>query len=143
MSAQAYSQAASVAGVGPPSAQAGEPAGTTGETIDDMIRRVTEEELLTAVEPGIVGDVDIANMIYTIPEGSETATPTMEEDEAMKSEGDSDVCIEGVSITSASAAPGGDVESSPAIHSESSSHGERGDPSRIWQGVRRCWRIVR
>ena len=49
-------------------------------------------------------------------------------EEVVKSEGDSDVSIEGVPITSALSAPGGDVESSLVVPSESSSHEERGDP---------------
>ena len=48
------------------------------------------------VEPGIVGDVDLANNICTIPDVDKEATPTFEEDENMKEEdeGDSDVSIE-------------------------------------------------
>jgi len=53
-----------------------------------------EEEAVILDEPGIVTNVDLANTVYTIPEGGEEETPTMEQDEALKSDTDSDVSIE-------------------------------------------------
>ena len=46
--------------------------------------------------PGVIGDFDLANTVYTIPEVSEEHTPTLEFDEAMKcdTDTDSDVSIE-------------------------------------------------
>ena len=34
-----------------------------------MVEKVRNEELLTAVEPGTVADVELANMIFEIPGG--------------------------------------------------------------------------
>ena len=52
-----------------------------------------QEKLLATVEPGVVADVDLANIVYTIPEGDEPVTPPLEVDEVMKDEGGSDVTL--------------------------------------------------
>ena len=99
-------------------------------TVDELIEQVKQECVGSTVEPGIVADVNLANAVYEVKTEGGFPTPACEtdEEEAVKSNGDSNASIEGVPITSASAAPGGDVESSPIVYSEASSHGERGEP---------------
>ena len=100
------------------------------KTVDDFLEQVNQECVESTVEPGVVVDVNLANAVYDIKmEGTQT-TPVFDtdEEEAVRSGGDSDVSIECVPITSAEAAPGGDVESSPIAFSEASSPGQRGEP---------------
>ena len=110
--------------------QAASAAVTFPKTVDDLMEQVKQECVETTVEPGVVADVNLANMVYDLKMEGAQPTPVFDtdEDEAVRSGGDSDVSIEGVPVTSAEAAPGGDVDSSPSVYSEASSHGERGEP---------------
>ena len=98
--------------------------------VGDLIEQVKQECVESTVEPGVVADVDLANAVYDVKMEGAQPTPAFDtdEDEAVRSGGASDVSIEGVPITSADAAPSGDVDSSPIVYSETSSHGERGEP---------------
>ena len=42
------------------------------EPIEELVKRVKEEEYLTAVEPGVVVDVNLANVLCEIPEEAYT-----------------------------------------------------------------------
>ena len=70
--------------------QAAKAAATQPTTVEGFIELAKREEPTTTVEPGVVADVDLANVIYTIPEG-DVDTPTLDEDVGRKSEGGSDV----------------------------------------------------
>ena len=97
------------------------------KTVDDLLEQVKQECVETTVDIGVVADIKLANVVYDVKmEGTQTTLVfDTDEEAAGKSGGGSDVSIEGVPITSAEAAPGGDVESSPIVHSEASSHGQR------------------
>ena len=100
------------------------------KTMDDYIKQVRQEYVETGVKPGVVADVNLANAVYDVKKETAQTTPVFDadEEEAAKSGGDSDVSIEGVPITTAEVVQGGDVESSPTVYSEASSHEERGEP---------------
>ena len=49
--------------------QAAKAAATQPTTVEGFIQLAKQEEPATTVEPGIVTGVDLANVIYTIPEG--------------------------------------------------------------------------
>ena len=55
-----------------------------------------EEEAAVLEEPGVIRDIDIANIVYTIPDVGDEPTSALELDEAMKydTDTDSDVSIE-------------------------------------------------
>ena len=66
-------------------------------TVEEMATIAkAEEDVLVLDEPGVIKDVVLANTVYTIPEVSEEHTPTLEFDETIKydSDTDSDVSIE-------------------------------------------------
>ena len=69
-----------------------DPPAVTGE--EKVTIAKVEEAAVILEEPGIVTTHDLANTIYIIPEGGEEETPTMEQDEAVKSDTDSHVSIE-------------------------------------------------
>ena len=74
--------------------QATHVAAASTESAEDLTQIAMQEEAITMVELGVVVDVDIAHVIYFIPEEGEVETPTVEYDEAMQDESDSDVNIE-------------------------------------------------
>ena len=54
--------------VGPPAA-----------AVEEMVTVAkAEEEVAILEEPGVVNDIDLANIVYTVPEVGEEQTPTME-----------------------------------------------------------------
>ena len=56
-------------------------------TIEEMVTIAkAEEEVAILEEPGIVNDIDLATIVYTVPEVGEEPTPTMEIHEAVKSD---------------------------------------------------------
>ena len=59
--------------------QAVEVAGSSNKAVEDLLPNLKQEEVQTMVEPGIVGDVDLANAIIAILEGDEVVTPIVEE----------------------------------------------------------------
>ena len=60
--------------------QAAKAAAAPPTSVEAQIHLAKHEEPTTTVEPGIVADVDLANVVYTIPEGDEIVIPTLEED---------------------------------------------------------------
>ena len=70
-------------------------------TVDELIEQVKQECVGSTVEPGIVADVNLANAVYEVKTEGGFPTPACEtdEEEAVKSNGDSDASIEGVPIT--------------------------------------------
>ena len=78
--------------------QAAKAAATQPTTAEGFIELAKQEEPATTVEPGNVPDVDLANVLCTIPEG-DVDTPTLEEDVGIKSEGDSDVSNDELPVT--------------------------------------------
>ena len=97
-------------------------AGAPPATAADYIQQAKQEEPLTTVEPGIVADVNIANDIYTILEGDDVVTPTLDDDDLAKGEEDSDVSIEDLPVIKEA-----EVGASPLPATPSSSS-EMGDP---------------
>ena len=77
--------------------QAAKAVATQPTTAEGFIELAKQEEPTTTVEPGIVVDVDLAIVRYTIPEG-DVETPTLEEVVATEGEGDSNVSIEGLPV---------------------------------------------
>ena len=78
-----------------PYSQATQVAAATTATAQYLIRVAKEEEYIAVVlEPGVVADVDLASIIYSIPEAGEIETPTIEQDENLKEDTGSDVSIE-------------------------------------------------
>jgi hypothetical protein len=64
-------------------------------TVEEMVTIAkAEAEAVILEEPGIVTNIDLANTIYTVPQGGEEETPTMEQDEAVRSDTDSAMSIE-------------------------------------------------
>ena len=53
---------------------------TSTATAEGLIIFARQEEVTTTVEPGTVADVDLASVIYSIPEEGEIETPTLEHD---------------------------------------------------------------
>jgi len=52
--------------------------------VEEMVTLAkAEEEVAILEEPEGVTNIDFANIVYTIPEGGEEETPTMEQDEAV------------------------------------------------------------
>ena len=112
------------------SGQAASVAAVTPMTVDDLIEQVKQETVETTVEPGVVSDVNLANVVYDIKTEVVMPTPAYDNDveECAKSEGESDESIDKVPITAEQSSPGADVESSPIVASEASSPEQRGDP---------------
>ena len=59
------------------------------------MEQVRQEYVETSVEPGVVADVNLANMVYDVKKEPEQMTQVLDtdEEEAAKSGGDSDVSI--------------------------------------------------
>ena len=76
----------------------------TTSVVDPLIAKVeemaiiakAEEEVVVLEEPGVIKDIDLASTVYTIPDVGDEPTLTLELDEAMKcdTDTDSDVSIE-------------------------------------------------
>ena len=74
--------------------QATQVAAVPTATAEEIIRVAQEEEeIAMMVELGVVADIDLANIIYSIPEAGYIET-RMEQDEIMKQDAGSDVIIE-------------------------------------------------
>ena len=109
LTGQAYKQAAKAAAAPPASAE-------------QYIQMAKREEPSTTVEPGIVADVELANVVYTIPEGDGLDTPTLKEVEMVKDEGDSDVSIGEVLVVKEAEICASRIQATPTSSSE------RGEP---------------
>ena len=127
----AYAQAAAAVEI---------PADVPIQSLDQMVEHVRKEEFLTAVEPGTVANIELANMVFEIPaveviqtddEPSPIHTPTLVAEEFQEEDSQESEMREGKSICAESAP----YEPEPSIPSE----GERGAHILLkWHGHRRC-----